>query len=125
MSRGLGSTPLHLLFAFVAMGGWAGWANAAYPAPEPLVAGLLQGTLSAALTLYLKHAVEWLAARTRGHVALWLPPLGALAGSAGVLVGLHALAGTPALLVTVAVPLLVSGSYVTLYHLALWRSGRT
>lgn len=125
MRRGLASsTPLHLLFAFVAMGGWAWWANHDHSLARALASALLQGTLSACLTLYLKRAVEWLSRRFAGLAALFWPPLIAVAGSATLLVTLHRLAGTPALLATVAVPLLVSGSYVTLYNLALWRSRR-
>ncbi|MFC7089401.1 hypothetical protein ACFQH5_07560 [Halomonas salifodinae] len=125
MRRWAASTPVHLAFAFLAMGAWAWWANRAHPTPEPQQAALLQGALSACLTFYLKRVVEWIAARSVGHLALWLPPAVALAGSASVLVVLHRLAGTPALLATIAVPLLVSGSYVTLYNLTLWRTRRT
>ena len=49
---------VHMGIAFLAMGGWAAFANRAHPMPEPLVAGLVQGALSAAITLVLKRMVE-------------------------------------------------------------------
>ena len=113
---------LHMAGAFVAMGGWAVFANRAYPLPEPLIAGVLQGTISAVITLFLKRMIETVSARTDGIPALILPPLLAAAVSLVLLLLLHRLAGTPEISATIAVPLIVSTSYAFAYSLALWRS---
>jgi hypothetical protein len=114
------SSVTHVAFAFAAMGGWAVFANRAHPASEALVAGLLQGALSAATTLVLKKAVEALAARLTGLTALLLPPLAAGLISAAVLTASHRLAGTPEILATVALPLSVATSYAAIWSYALW-----
>ena len=63
------------------MGGWAVFANLGHPMPAPLVAGLVQGTLTALITLGLKRMVEGIVARTSGWAAALLPPLAACAVS--------------------------------------------
>lgn len=114
-----GSSVVHVLFAFLAMGGWAVFANRMHPMPRPVVAGLVQGILSACLTLFLKSAIDALSKRFRGLAALWAPPLIACLGSSGILVTIHALSGTPEIVKTIAVPLLVSTSYATLYNYSI------
>lgn len=113
-----------MLVGFMAMGGWAAWANHDHATALVWRAALLQGVLSALLTLHLKRVVETINQRCEGATALWLPPLVAVAGSAVLLVSLHLAAGTPAIIATVAVPLLVSSSYVSLYNLTLVRTRR-
>ncbi|ACM27561.1 hypothetical protein MOV66_10140 [Agrobacterium sp. SHOUNA12C] len=117
-----GSSAVHVLFAFVAMGGWAVFANRMHPMPRPVIAGLVQGILSACLTLFLKSVIEALSRRFRGLAALWAPPLIACLGSTGILVTIHTLSGTPEILKTIAVPLLVSTSYAAIYNYSI--SGR-
>ena len=114
-----GSSIVHVLFAFFAMGGWAVFANRMHPMPMPLVAGIVQGILSACLTLFLKSVVEALSKRFSGFMALWAPPLIACLGSTGILVAIHALSGTPEILKTIAVPLLVSTSYTAIYNYSI------
>ncbi|WP_269792261.1 hypothetical protein [Stenotrophomonas sp. Iso1] len=116
------STALHMAVAFIAMGGWATFANVAHPMPQPLIAGLVQGTLSALITLFLKRMIEALSARLPGSVGWWLPPLAALAASLTLLTSIHWLAGTPEIARTIIVPLSVTGVYGTLYNLTLRRS---
>ncbi|WP_274574242.1 hypothetical protein [Sulfitobacter sp. PR48] len=116
LSAALKSTPLHVAFAFVAMGGWAIFANSTHAMPKPLLAGLVQGSISAALTLFLKRTVDWMRPRFSygtGHVA---PALIASMASAMLLVTAHLLAGTPEVARTIAVPLLVSASYIFTYN---------
>ncbi len=116
LSAALKSTSLHVAFAFVAMGGWAIFANSTHPMPKPLLAGLVQGSISAALTLFLKRTVDWMRPRFShgaGHVA---PALIASLASAMLLVTAHLLAGTPEVARTIAVPLLVSASYIFTYN---------
>lgn len=115
------SSTVHALFAFLAMGGWAVFANSAHPMPQPLVSGFLQGALSAGLTLFLKSAIDGLSKRFSGSDRFWAPPLIACLGSASLLVSLHALGGTPEILKTVAVPLLVSTTYAWTYAYSINR----
>jgi LytS/YehU family sensor histidine kinase len=114
-----GSSIVHVLFAFLAMGGWAVFANRMHPMPRPVISGLVQGILSACLTLFLKSVIEALSKRFRGLAALWAPPLIACLGSTGILVTIHALSGTPEIVKTIAVPLLVSTSYAALYNYSI------
>ena len=119
------STALHMAVAFIAMGGWATFANSAHPMPQPLIAGVVQGTLSALITLFLKRMIEALSARLPGGVGWWLPPLAALAASLTLLTSIHWLAATPEIARTIVVPLSVTGVYGTLYNIALRRSAGT
>lgn len=118
------SSPIHMLGAFLLMGGWAVFANSGHPMPVPLVAGLVQGGLSACITLVLKRAIEALAARFDGLAALVSPPAIALLVSASLLSAIHRLAGTPEILATIALPLTVATSYAAVYNLSLWHSAR-
>ena len=115
---------VHMGIAFLAMGGWAVFANRAHPMREPLVAGLVQGALSAGITLVLKRMVEALGRRLAGIAALVLPPLIAVALSLAILGTIHMAAGTPELLATIALPASVTALYSAGYALALWRGRR-
>jgi len=123
MSAG-GSTPLHMAAAFLAMGGWAALANRAHGAPAALTAGAVQGTLSALITLGLKRLVEALAGALPGPAGLIVPPLAAWAVSAGLLAAIHAAAGTPEILATIALPNLVATGYAMACTLAVRRAKR-
>lgn len=118
------SSALHMAAAFLAMGGWAVLANRAHPMPGPLIAGLVQGALSAAITLGLKRGVEALARYLPGRYALFVPPVAAWAASAALLSAVHRLAGTPEVLATILVPNGVATVYALLYTVALWKSAR-
>ncbi|APO72830.1 hypothetical protein ACDY96_22445 [Rhizobium mongolense] len=113
------SSTVHVTFAFLAMGGWALFANRVHPLPRMLLAGVVQGALSACLTLFLKSAVETFSKRFKGSAAFVAPPLIACLGSASILIAIHALAATPEILRTVAVPLAVSTSYAAIYNYSL------
>lgn len=115
------SSVVHVLFAFLAMGGWALFANRLHPMPQPLIAGVVQGTLSAALTLCLKSTIDAFSRRFRGTTRFWMPPLLACLASTSILVAVHATAGTPEILKTIAVPLLVSTSYAVAYNYSISR----
>lgn len=114
----------HALGAFCAMGGWAYIANSAHRPEEALTAALLQGLLSAAITLTLKTAIEKLAPRFAAGTALWAPPLLAACLSAGLLTLLHSLAGTPEVFLTIVLPLSVATIYATVYNYTLWKQHR-
>ena len=119
-----GSSAVHLLFAFVAMGSWAVFANRAHPMPEPLVAGAVQGALSAVITLFLKSGIDYLSERIDGSAAYWTPPVIVLIASISLLTAFHWLSGTPEIASTIAVPLAVSTSYAALYNVTLARRRR-
>lgn len=119
-----GSSSAHMAAAFLAMGGWAVLANRAHPMPGPLVAGLVQGALSALITLGLKRGVEALARHLPGRYALFVPPVAAWATSAALLTAIHALVGTPEILATILVPNAVATVYALLYTVSIWKSAR-
>jgi len=121
VARLMRSSIVHVAFAFLAMGSWAAFANRAHPMPAPLYAGLIQGAVSASITLVLKRCIEYLASRFTGLAALLAPP--AIAGlvSASLLTLIHTIGGTPEIARTIAVPLTVATSYAALYNLSLWR----
>ena len=122
LARLMRSSIVHVGFAFLAMGGWAAFANRAHPMPAPLQAGLLQGAISATITLVLKRAIEYLASRFSCLTALLAPPVIAGLVSATLLTILHTLGGTPEIAKTIAVPLTVATSYAALYNYSLWRT---
>lgn len=124
LARLMRSSIVHIGFAFLAMGSWAAFSNRAHPMPAPLHAGLLQGAISASITLVLKRSIEYLASRFSGLTALLAPP--AIAGlvSASLLTMLHTIGGTPEVAKTIAVPLTVATSYAALYNVSLWRIRR-
>lgn len=115
------SAAAHTGVAFLAMGGWAAFANRNHPMPAPLYAGLLQGAISATITYGLKRVVEAVSARTRGFAAILWPTLAAWAVSMAILMTLHSLAGTPELATTVALPNMVATVYAALYARAIRR----
>ncbi|MCQ0090792.1 hypothetical protein FGD77_03285 [Roseovarius sp. M141] len=118
----MASTPLHVALGFAAMGGWAMWANAAHGPRAMLLAGLVQGAISGALTLGLKRSVDWMRPRFQRAPGYWAPPLIAICGSALLLVTAHGLAGTPEIAATIAVPLAVSVSYIFAYNILRQRA---
>ena len=113
---------VHVAFAFVAMGSWAAFANRVHPMPAPIYAGLIQGALSAVITLLLKRGIDELSTHFTGLTALLAPPLIAGLVSASALTDIHAMGGTPEIGKTIAVPLTVATSYAALYNLSLWRT---
>lgn len=148
------STVAHVGFGFLAMGGWAVFANRHHPLPDALLAGLVQGTVSGLLTLVLKKFLEWLAARmspalrqaqrdaagpvpaqegrqpepveggARRIAALIVPPVITAASILAILVSAHTFAGTPEIAATIAVPFTVSTTYAIIYNWGLWKRGR-
>jgi hypothetical protein len=122
LARLMRSSAVHIAVAFVAMGSWAAFANRAHAMPAPVQAGLIQGALSASITLFLKRGIEELSRRFSGLAALLAPPVIASLVSACVLTTIHMIGGTPEIGRTIAVPLTVATSYAALYNLSLWRS---
>ena len=108
----------HAAFAFLAMGGWALFANRAHGAAA-LGPALAQGALSGAITLVLKRTLEALVARLRGPVAYVLPPLATASVILATLAGVHLAIGTPEIVATIAVPWSVSTLYAIVYSAVL------
>ncbi|QFT82468.1 hypothetical protein FIU89_17720 [Roseovarius sp. THAF27] len=98
------------------MGGWAVFANAAHPMPTPLVSGVVQGVLSATITLALKAVIEHLLPRISGLPGLILSPLACAAISVTLLSLVHRAVGTPEIATTLALPVTVATSYAALYN---------
>ena len=115
----LNSSAAHMAGGFLLMGSWAAFANAAHPMPAPLFAGLVQGTLSAVITLGLKTLIEVLHPRFTDLPGLVLPPLICGGLSVTLLFGAHLAAGTPEIWTTLAVPVTVATSYAALYNYRL------
>jgi hypothetical protein len=115
------STVAHVGFAFIVMGGWAVFANRDHALPQMLLAGVVQGTISALLTLGLKKFLEAFSARLKGAAALVAPPLITAGSILIILYAAHTLANTPEIWVTIAFPFTVSTSYAIIYNWGLWR----
>lgn len=107
-----GRTWVHIACGALLMGAWAAFANRMHAGPQMLQAAVIQGLLSGALTAMLKTVTD--------HLRTYLPHWTVAAGvtfvlSAALLLKVHAMAGTPEIGATVAVPLTVSGLYVFTY----------
>ena len=111
----------HMGAGFLLMGSWAVFANRAHPMPAPLLAGLLQGVLTATITLGLKHVQEFLVARLPGWPGWIAPPVATCLISFTLLFTLHSLARTPEVLATLAVPTSVATLYAVAYTTRLKR----
>jgi len=107
----------------MAMGSWAFLANLSAGLGPALLAGLVQGALSALITLTLKRSLEALARRLPQHGLLYfiLPLILCLGVSLTVLVSAHVTAGTPNVLTTIAVPYSVASTYALIYRYSLWK----
>lgn len=104
----------HIAFAFLGMGGWAFWANRMHDMPVPMIAGVVQGLISASLTVAMQALI--LATLRRSHskpLAMVLAGLMSLA----TLLTIHSLAGTPEILVTIALPWCIGLTYAVLFTL--------
>ena len=112
---------VHMAGGAVLMGSWAGYANRAFAMPAPVLAALVQGALTATITLFMKRLIEAVAARFTGPAGYILPVAAAGAMSLCLLGSIHWLAGTPAILATIAVPFCVASSYAALYTISLKR----
>ena len=122
--RVAGSGITHVAFAFFVMGGWAAFANLNHPMPAPLIAGSVQGVLSASFTLIMKRGIEYLTGALSGLAALLIPPALAAGISAVCLSLIHWTAGTPEILATIALPLAVATTYSATYTFTQWKANR-
>ncbi len=121
IARLAGMAVVHVAFAFLLMGSWALYANWGHPMPKPVLAALVQGSLSGAITYALKRTLDALRAGLPRAKGWWLPPLIACTGSLCLLVSAHWLAQTPEILRTISVPFSVAATYAITYNLIMWR----
>ena len=123
------STFAHVASSFILMGGWAVFANKSHTMPAPLYAGLLQGTLSAIITLGVKTAFEasfrYWSKRGQLKTGLIVTPLTVCSVSATSLLICHAIAGTPELIATIIIPSSVALFYGYTYTYAMYRQARS
>lgn len=111
----------HILFAFVGMGSWAVWANRMHDMPAPLIAGVVQGLISASLTVVMQTLILAVLDRTgRKPLAIICASLMSL----GTLLVIHTLAGTPEVVLTIALPWCIGISYAVLFTLGSARKAR-
>jgi hypothetical protein len=115
------SSVVHVAFAFLAMGGWAVFANRSAGLSHALTAGLVQGALSGGITLGLKRFLEAASARLPGVWAVVVPPAISCAVILVILVGAHLIAGTRNVLTTISLPYAVSSTYAWVYTWAVTR----
>lgn len=118
------SSVVHVAFAFLAMGAWAVFANRVVGPGHALLAGLVQGTLSGAITIVLKRFLEIASGRLPGVWAVVVPPAISCAVILVLLVTAHLLAGTRNILATISLPYAVSSTYAWVYTWMVAR-GRT
>ena len=116
-----GSTFAHVGFAFLAMGGWALYANAGHGLAAAALPAAAQGVLSGLITLVLKRALEAMSPRFPGALAYVVPPAITATATLALLVGVHSLIGTPEIARTIAVPWSVSTFYAIVYAATLAR----
>ena len=115
------SSAVHVGFAFLAMGGWAVFANWQAGLAHALIAGVVQGALSGAITFGLKRFLEASSARFHGAWAAIAPPTISSAVILAVLVGAHTLAGTRHIWATISLPYAVSTTYAWVYAFMIMR----
>jgi hypothetical protein len=118
------ATWVHALVAFAGMGAWGIFANRGHGFGPAILAGVVQGALSATITVFLKRGLEAMHVRLAGWASVVAPPLVACALVLAVLLTAHRLAGTPEVWATIAVPYAVSTSYGWLYTIGLALAAR-
>jgi len=124
MERLLKSSPVHIAFGFVMMGGWALFANRSHGLAGAWLPALVQGILSGALTGVLKKTLEALDGRLSGVPAFAVPPAVTAGSILTLLTLVHTAIGTPEVIATIAVPWSVSTLYAIVYNAGLVRARR-
>ena len=103
---------LPALLAFVLWGGWALYANLTESTSQAIIAGVLQGTASAVITLCMTLAINRLFPLFRQPLlAVLLPPLLVVSITSSLLFVLHSLGQTPRLWLTILPPSAVAFAF--------------
>ena len=113
---------LHMLVGFIVMGSWAAFTNWTYAMPAPLIAGLVQGTMSAAFTLGLRWLTEVVAARMHRKRTMSLVPVVICAVTVAILTVIHTLAGTPEILRILLVAVAITTFYSGMQTYGIWKN---
>lgn len=124
IQRLMKSSLVHMAFGFLAMGGWALFANRAHGLQAAWLPALAQGTVSALLTGVIKRALEWMDGRFASVLAFLLPPVATAGAVLATLVTVHSLIGTPELVATIAFPWSLSTLYAFIYNATLVKARR-
>ncbi|RYF92121.1 MAG: hypothetical protein EON95_13480, partial [Caulobacteraceae bacterium] len=119
IQRLMTSSPVHMAFGFLLMGGWALFANRAHGLDKAWLPALAQGVISALLTGVIKRALEAMDGRVPGPLAFLLPPMATALAVLATLVTVHSLIGTPERVATIAFPWSLSTLYAFIYNAAL------
>lgn len=115
------SSIFHCAGALLMMASWAYFANSAHPFPKPVYAAIVQGSLSALITLVLKTFIERLSQALSGITSLIIPPFAASLTSFTLLSTVHYMASTPEIWLTIAIPFSIATLYAISYNFALWK----
>ncbi len=127
----------HMTFGFALMGAWAWFANRTHPMPAPIIAGIVQGSLSAVLTLMFKAIMDWILPLLirlpllRVHtgigtgLAIAVPTATVFLLSNAILRMAHGQAGTPEVGATIVVPIFAVSLYALVYSTIRWRRMQT
>ncbi|MFN3579110.1 MAG: hypothetical protein ACK4VV_01385 [Pseudomonas sp.] len=103
---------LPALLAFALWGGWALYANLGASTSQAIIAGILQGTASAVITLCMALAINRLFPLFRQPlIALLLPPCIIVSITSSLLFILHSLGQTPQLWLTILPPSAVAFAF--------------
>jgi hypothetical protein len=118
------SSPVHVAFGFLLMGGWALYANSGHGLAKAWGPALAQGAISGLLTGALKKTLEALDGKIPGLLAYVLPPALTAGTILALLTAVHTLIGTPEIVRTIAFPWSVSTLYAIVYNAGLVRKRR-
>ena len=113
------------LGAFAIWGAWAFWVNHHAGMSQAVRSGLTQGAASFLITLAMVRLVEYLFARWRYPLRLWLPPVLTVSLTGSCLASVHWLVKTPHILSTIALPLFVALSFCLFTAYKLERQQQT
>lgn len=113
-------------FAFVIWGSWAYFMNYQYGFYAGMLAGLIQGTASFIITLFLVHAVTYLFSRFTDYFCqLFLPAIITVTCTGTCLASIHALVGTPAIFHTITPAITVAFFFCVFTAIKLLRTQNT
>jgi len=113
---------LSAFFAFLIWGGWAFYINHEEESYTGVISGVVQGSCSFIITLLIAYFVTFQFNKfTNGIARVVLPPIITVCITGSMLIAIHIIAGTPAILYTVSPALTVAllFSFYTVYKLHL------
>ncbi len=112
--------------AMLVQGSWAAYANWDFGVAAGVRAGIVQGTLSSVMTYVVTVTMEWVLGRMERaprHVAVAAAAALAIATMIVLQAGMHWLAGTPRILVSILPAVIVGAFYCAIYSIVVTRRG--